>query len=166
MVFNSIALELIIIFIFSIISRWLDLFRREMLDCVLVPNDHKAVTVQVSSRHFVLFRPVSLGGEDHNVDEVSELFESSVTLSHAVKESDVAGMTAGVLSDHHWSLNGLPWELRGCAEYLLILILLLALLLAEFLRHLVDSEALSLNPHKDLAFIEQTLIVNDTDKHG
>lgn len=136
-----------------------------MLNCVLVPNDHKAITVQISTRHFVLFRSISFGWKDNNVDKIAQLFEPSVTLPDALEQSDVTRMTAGILGNSNRSLNGLLGKLRSCTKHLLIVSLLLALFLAEVFSHFVDCKALALDAHKYFSFIEQALLINDANEY-
>ena len=101
MVFNFVTLEFIFIFVFSIVGWLLYLLRREMLHCILVPNYHEAVTVQITARHFVLLRSVAFGGEYYDIDEVSESFEPGVGLPNTSEKSDVSRVTAGVLGDYY-----------------------------------------------------------------
>jgi hypothetical protein len=101
MVFNFVTLEFIFIFVFSIVGWLLYLLRREMLHCVLVPNHHEAVTVQITARHFVLLGSISFGGEYYDIDEVSESFKPGVGLPNTSEKSDVSRVTAGVLGDYY-----------------------------------------------------------------
>jgi hypothetical protein len=114
----------------------------------------------------VLFRSIALSREYDNIDEVSQFIKTSITLSYTVKKSDVTRVTTRVLGDHNGSLDCLLREFRGCAQHLFILGLLFTLILAEFFGHLIDCKALTLNSHKNLAFIEDSLVINNTNEHS
>jgi hypothetical protein len=71
MVFNFVTLKFVIVLIFPIISGWFNLIWRHMFHYVLVPYHHEAVTIQVTARHFVLLRPVTLGWENDDINKIS-----------------------------------------------------------------------------------------------
>jgi hypothetical protein len=112
----------------------------------------------------MLLRPVTLRRKDYNVDEISELLETSVTLTHCPEESDVAWVTAGVLRHDHIALDSYHWELSCNSKHLFIGILNigLRLLLAELLVELFDGKALPLDSHKDLTLIEDPFLIDDS----
>lgn len=74
-------------------------------------------------------------------------------------------MTAGILGDDNWPLNGLLGKLRRCTKHLLIISLLFALLLAEVFSHFVDCKALALDSHKYFSFIEEALLIYDANEY-
>ena len=94
-------------------------------------------------------------------------FKSGISASiDGVEDSDVTWVTARVLSDHNGSLDSLLREFRGSAQHLFILGLLFTLILAEFFGHFIDCKALTLDPHKNLTFIEETLVIDNTNKYS
>ena len=81
-----------------------------------------------------------------------------------MQQSDISGMTARVLCDYHRAFDGLSGELRGNAQHLLVIRALFTCILAEFFGHLINCETLALDTHENFTFIEQALLVNDTNE--
>ena len=146
-------------------GRFLNRFKLHRAYQLLIPDAHVDITVEVTRRHLVLQRSLTLRRKHNHVEEVRKFAEAGITLTHGFHLSNVSRVHARVLGDEDGTLDYIALLLP-----VLRLILQTLLLCLRELRLVVLAQAnivlypiVVLDLDKDFVFLKQTLLIGDTD---
>jgi hypothetical protein len=112
-----------------------------MLDDIFIPNGHIDIAIKITTRHFMLIRPLPLGGKHDDIYIVSsKLFEPRIIRTHCFQQPDIAWVTARVLSDNDISRHSIRFLLGLLTQCLINNFFLLLIL--NSLRHFLGISVL------------------------